>query len=677
MTSDIEAAAPHTGRATAQSDPELVLRTRSGDASAYAELWRRHYGSGVTAARAVTGSFDPDDLVQESFAQIYQTIRKGGGPTGSFRAYLVTSIRNTAARWGNARKEAATDDLEWIADPDSTDQSAERALDRSLSAQAFRSLPERWQEVLWYSEVEQLKAAEIAPLLGMTANATSQLAFRAREGLREAWVQAHLNTAGAGSDCAWTLAHLAGHARETLSRRDRRKVDDHLGICGRCLIVAAEAKDAANRLALVLLPLALGATGAVAYTALLQAGSAQAAVFVPMPAGVTATAAAHGALGAAAGPGAAGAAGAAGASGTGSTSAAAGTAAAGGAGASGAVPLGGMLAIVGAGAASLVIAGAVVTAASWTTAASNPVSDADTAPADTGPAPVAAAIAPAPVAAPPVSPVPEPAPAPAPPVAETDPSPPPAVTPVADPPTPVTAVVTPVVSAAPVAPAPPVPVPPTPVPPAPPTPVPPAPAPLTLSSFTVICEERGWQIALVTTFTGTPDTAVHGEISPVRGNSTGSTAGDAALNADGAGSLTLRPRPGQLMSGAQLRISYLTTATIDVSLVVDVLAGAGKQAWEDCLAGQSGATAPPDAAAPSDPSSPGAPSTPSVPPASPDAGSPPPPADPAPQPTEPLPDRGPATLPTRETSAAMDPIDGDAPTSIATPEAPSATDAAP
>ncbi len=48
--------------------------------------------------------------------------------------------------------------------------------------------------MLWYSEIEQMKPAEIAPLLGMKATAVAQLTFRAREGLREAWMQAHLRS---------------------------------------------------------------------------------------------------------------------------------------------------------------------------------------------------------------------------------------------------------------------------------------------------------------------------------------------------------------------------------------------------------------------------------------------------------------------------------------------------
>src|SRR6478735_10259925 len=81
-------------------DGELVLRTRSGDRAAFGELWRRHYRSGISVARNVSPGTDSDDLVQEAYTRIYQSILRGGGPTGSFRAYLFTSIRNTAAAWG-------------------------------------------------------------------------------------------------------------------------------------------------------------------------------------------------------------------------------------------------------------------------------------------------------------------------------------------------------------------------------------------------------------------------------------------------------------------------------------------------------------------------------------------------------------------------------------------------
>ncbi|UTT54057.1 sigma-70 family RNA polymerase sigma factor [Microbacterium maritypicum] len=338
-------------------DADLILRTRSGDTEAFGELWRRHYPSGLSVARSVTSSIDPDDLVQESYTRIYQAIIKGGGPNGSFRAYLFTSIRNTAAGWGRARRETAIDELDTVADPDTTDQAASEALDRSLTAQAFRSLPSRWQEVLWYTEIEQMKPQEVGPLLGMKAGAVSQLAFRAREGLREAWIQAHLRSAEDGSECQWTIEHLGAYSRGNLSTRDHKRLELHLDECARCMIVAAEAKDVSKRLALVLLPLVLGVTGAAGYLATLQGAGTPIVALAAMPSSIPGAVFAgdpgvtHAATGLAASGGSGSGAG-------GSASGTAGSSAGAGAGAAGGV-FTGIGALVGVGSAALVVAGVV------------------------------------------------------------------------------------------------------------------------------------------------------------------------------------------------------------------------------------------------------------------------------------------------------------------------------
>ncbi|WP_194765212.1 sigma-70 family RNA polymerase sigma factor, partial [Microbacterium sp. UFMG61] len=338
------------------ADAELVLRTRSGDAAAFGELWRRHYPSGMSVARSITSSIDPDDLVQESYTRIYQAIIKGGGPNGSFRAYLFTSIRNTAAAWGRSRRESAIDELDTVVDPDSTEQAANEALDRSLTAQAFRSLPSRWQEVLWYTEIEQMKPHEAAPLLGMKAGAVSQLAFRAREGLREAWIQAHLRSAAPGSDCQWTIEHLGAYSRGNLGTRDHKRLEQHLEVCARCMIVAAEAKDISKRLALVLLPLVLGVAGSAGYLATLQGGGTPIVALAAMPSGITegAVVVSGGITGTTGGSTGSGAGGSSGVGGAGSAGGS-------GAGTGGGI-FSGVGALVGAGSAALVVAGVVAAA---------------------------------------------------------------------------------------------------------------------------------------------------------------------------------------------------------------------------------------------------------------------------------------------------------------------------
>lgn len=328
------------------ADAELVLRSRSGDRHAYAELWRRHYRSGIVVARSISPAADSDDLVQEAFTRIYHAIQRGGGPTGSFRAYLFTSIRNTAADWGRGRRETTIDELEAMADPASTDQATADSLDQSLTHQAFQSLPARWQEVLWYSEIEGMKPAQIAPLLGMNPTAVAQLSFRAREGLREAWVQAHLRSAAEDSECAWTIARLGAYARDNLARRERPRLERHLESCQRCAAVAGEAQEVSNRLALVLVPLTIGVGGAAAYLATLQTGAPVIAL-AAMPSAVVEGAVIAGGAGAG-GAGVAASAGGAAGSSTAAASAAGGVAGASTAGASVAGGAAGAAATVGA-----------------------------------------------------------------------------------------------------------------------------------------------------------------------------------------------------------------------------------------------------------------------------------------------------------------------------------------
>jgi len=254
------------------SDLQLVDATRAGDRNAFAELWRRHARAGLAVARSHS-DLDADDLVAEAYAKIYQAIANGHGPTSGFRAYLFTTVRNVAASWGRRTRETPIDDADTIEDPAFTEAAGLEALDRSLTANAFRTLPTRWQEVLWYCEVEGMKPADVAPLLGMSANAVAALAYRAREGLRQAWIQAHLAAVPEGSDCHWTTERLGSYARHGLGKRETAKVEAHLLDCARCTIVAEEAKDVGSRMALVLLPLVAGVGSATAYSAWMQSGA--------------------------------------------------------------------------------------------------------------------------------------------------------------------------------------------------------------------------------------------------------------------------------------------------------------------------------------------------------------------------------------------------------------------
>ena len=232
----------------ARTDRELLHATREGHDAAYGELWMRHYQAGVSAARAVTSSIDPDDLAQEAFTSILGTIRHGGGPDSSFRSYLMASIRNTAASWGSRRREDTYDEWEALADPRCNEQEIDRAWERNAAAAAFRALPRRWQIVLWLAEVERYRTKDIASLLDVSQNAAAQLAFRARQGLRAAWIQAHLTDDPERPECQWVVSHLGEFAHGTGTITQTCRVARHLHVCVRCEQVAEEAHRVSARL---------------------------------------------------------------------------------------------------------------------------------------------------------------------------------------------------------------------------------------------------------------------------------------------------------------------------------------------------------------------------------------------------------------------------------------------
>lgn len=265
------------------SDAELIERARSGDTRAFGELWHRHYRSAARVARQFTSSIDADDLVSEAYARIYQRVLAGGGPTGAFRPYLYTTIRNLASSWGAASRDIQVDIIEDFEDDRIPDDPAAWALDRTLTARAFRSLPERWQTVLWYTEVEGMDPHEVAPIMGMTANGVAALSYRAREGLRKAWLQAHVSDATASGECQWAMSRLGEHARDGLSNRDRERLTVHLADCAKCTIVAEEVDEVGSHLAMVMLPLLLGGVAGGTLLASLGQSATATAAALPIP----------------------------------------------------------------------------------------------------------------------------------------------------------------------------------------------------------------------------------------------------------------------------------------------------------------------------------------------------------------------------------------------------------
>src|SRR6266702_6548141 len=251
----------------APSDADLITASRAGDVAAYDTLYRRHVAAAHGLARQlVRGRAEADDVVAETFAKILDLLRRGGGPDGAFRPYLLTAVRRAAYdRHRAERRQLVTDEMETFdrgvpfADPAVAD------LERTMIARAFASLPERWQAVLWHTEIEGARPADVAPLLGLTANGVAALAYRAREGLRQAYLQMHLSGA-VRDECRPVAAKLGAYVRGGLAKREAAVVAAHLDQCAECRRVFAELGDVNVALKGIVAPIVLG-PAAVAYLA--------------------------------------------------------------------------------------------------------------------------------------------------------------------------------------------------------------------------------------------------------------------------------------------------------------------------------------------------------------------------------------------------------------------------
>lgn len=422
------------------SDADLIRRLREGDNTAYEELYRRHAAAVRRYARTCCRDADTaEDLTAEVFARTLQAMRGGSGPRHAVRAYLLTTVRHTAAAWTRtARREQLVDDFAAFAEQAvgggraelsntdtlelGADVRAMQEAERSLALEAFRSLPERWQAVLWHTEVEDESPSEVATLFGLDANGTRVLASRAREGLKQAYLQAHVSSALASDgECARYTDRLGAYARGRLRTRAERGLRKHLEECARCRVAAGQIDEVARGIPAAVPIAVIGWFGAAGYAkvAALVAGGAGVAggSFAGTAAGGTGAGAAGG-TGAGAGAGAG--------AGTGS-----------GAGAGGAVSEGiGGPVKAGIAAGVVAVAAAVIALAlvgedspahrpeAHRPAASAPaVEPEQPAPADPPEAPVVPERAPVPAAEPHPAPPASPTPRPAPPAAPAPPSP--------------------------------------------------------------------------------------------------------------------------------------------------------------------------------------------------------------------------------------------------------------
>jgi RNA polymerase sigma factor (sigma-70 family) len=196
------------------SDEILMAAYQAGNQAAFSELFERHAGSvyGFLFRRLGDRSL-AEDLYQEAFLRLHRA-SKSYDPKQPFRAWLFAIVHNLLndvlrerrrrpeSQELDAREKRAQQEVSGAESPEELEsgepspevRASAREAARALTT-ALRELPAEEATVLILARLEGLSYDEIASVIGRSAAATKQLAYRA---LRR--VRAEMTSAGHGEE---------------------------------------------------------------------------------------------------------------------------------------------------------------------------------------------------------------------------------------------------------------------------------------------------------------------------------------------------------------------------------------------------------------------------------------------------------------------------------------------
>ena len=177
-----------------ESDIELMMRTKSGDDSAFTELMKRHYKGLVNYIYRFTNNKETsEDLAQEVFLRVY---RSAGGyePQAKFSTWLYKIATNLCLTRAKSRSRENNQSLDELQENtgDFEDSNSENAYDivfrkqiKEAIFEALESLPEKERIAIILCKYEELPYEEVADVIGCTVGAVKTHVYRGRMKLIE------------------------------------------------------------------------------------------------------------------------------------------------------------------------------------------------------------------------------------------------------------------------------------------------------------------------------------------------------------------------------------------------------------------------------------------------------------------------------------------------------------
>jgi RNA polymerase sigma-70 factor (ECF subfamily) len=170
------------------TDADLLPRCRGGDEAAWRELVQRHTRKVFGLAYRFTGRVDAaEDLTQEVFVKVYQTLGRYREADGPFGAWLMAVARNHAIdqyRRGRQERLRRAEDPAILETVPAREEHPVASLERDERARlvhrGLRALPPELRQPLVLCDLQGLPYDEIAAILAIPLGTVKSRINRAR-----------------------------------------------------------------------------------------------------------------------------------------------------------------------------------------------------------------------------------------------------------------------------------------------------------------------------------------------------------------------------------------------------------------------------------------------------------------------------------------------------------------
>ncbi len=161
-------------------DSELWRQIHRGNADAFESFYRENaLRLRAFLQHAVGSPQTAEDLMQETFTQIWRQPNGFQPERGTLRAYLYGIARKRAAEWWRSQNPQSHEIEEQPV--------SQRGEVVSMLADALHCLSEEQRTLLWLREVEGYSYIELSGILAIPVGTVRSRLFSAREALRKIW----------------------------------------------------------------------------------------------------------------------------------------------------------------------------------------------------------------------------------------------------------------------------------------------------------------------------------------------------------------------------------------------------------------------------------------------------------------------------------------------------------